>query len=90
MVNSFVKTTAGYPIQVCVNLRQQFFNSKRLGNIVVTPGGECLFCHRSDVGPTWAVNPHGQTMRFNDGESDAINALDVKTFAENWLKGVFH
>lgn len=26
-------------------------------------GDECLFCHRNDIGPSWARDPHAQTIR---------------------------
>lgn len=40
-----------------------------------TSGDECLFCHRMDVGPTWAANRHGQTVRLADPQSPALVAL---------------
>ena len=40
-----------------------------------TSGDECLFCHRQDVGPTWAANRHGQTIRTADPESRGLAAL---------------
>jgi len=37
-------------------------------------GDECLFCHR-DVGPGWATNRHGQTIRTIDPRSPHLAAL---------------
>jgi hypothetical protein len=48
-------------------------------------GDECLFCHRSDVGPTWTKNRHQTTMREAEASSAALAALKAsaedKTFA---------
>jgi hypothetical protein len=38
-------------------------------------GGECLFCHRSDIGPAYATNRHHLTMREAEANSPAIVAL---------------
>lgn len=40
-------------------------------------GDECLFCHRLDVGPGWASNRHGRTVREASGLPDAVRALAV-------------
>lgn len=37
-------------------------------------GDECLFCHR-DVGPSWPINRHGQTIREAEASLPAISAL---------------
>lgn len=37
--------------------------------------GECLFCHRYEVGDDWQTNRHGQTIRDADPEADAMQAL---------------
>ena len=45
-------------------------------------GGECLFCHRNDVGRTWSQNDrHSQTIRDQAVDSPPIEALakDPKT-----------
>src|SRR5262245_38822845 len=49
----------------------------RVGQAVpaFTSGDECLFCHRMDVGPGWAKNRHGQTVRIADGEFESLKAL---------------
>src|SRR5436309_1809319 len=38
-------------------------------------GDECLFCHRSDVGPAWTKNRHHNTIRQADAESAPLLAL---------------
>jgi len=38
-------------------------------------GDECLFCHRTDVGPGWAENRHQQTLRPAADENAALAAL---------------
>ena len=38
-------------------------------------GDECLFCHREDVGQTWALNRHHRTIRQADPDSPALVAL---------------
>jgi hypothetical protein len=49
-------------------------------------GGECLFCHRSTVGPTWDKNPHNQTIREADPADPALAAMKAAgglgTFAD--------
>ena len=35
-------------------------------------GEECLFCHRSDVGPTWQENAHQQSVRAVDPDSEPV------------------
>jgi len=38
-------------------------------------GGECLFCHRDDVGHTWAKNTHNRTIRDADPNSPEMAPL---------------
>lgn len=38
-------------------------------------GDECLFCHRKDVGPTWAKNRHQLTLREIEPEALSLAAL---------------
>jgi len=39
-------------------------------------GGECLFCHRNDVGPSWSQSDrHSQTIRDKAVDSPPIEAL---------------
>src|SRR5205823_2966045 len=38
-------------------------------------GDECLFCHRSDIGPTWPRNRHQRTTRDVEAASPALAAL---------------
>lgn len=38
-------------------------------------GGECLFCHRNEVGGTWQTNRHNLTIRAPEADSPAVNAL---------------
>lgn len=49
-------------------------------------GDECLFCHRTDVGPTWRNNRHQLTIRELDRDHPALTALkqspESKQFAE--------
>jgi predicted CXXCH cytochrome family protein len=49
-------------------------------------GDECLFCHRSDVGPSWLKNAHQRTIREVEPDSPAIAALkasaELKPLAE--------
>jgi hypothetical protein len=38
-------------------------------------GGECLFCHRNDVGPTWSKNRHHLTIREVEPDSSSLAIL---------------
>jgi hypothetical protein len=38
-------------------------------------GDECLFCHRSDVGPNWPRNQHNRTLREPERGSPALADL---------------
>jgi predicted CXXCH cytochrome family protein len=40
-----------------------------------TSGDECLFCHRTDVGPTWAGNRHNRTVRAVEENEPGLAAL---------------
>jgi predicted CXXCH cytochrome family protein len=48
-------------------------------------GEECLFCHRSDVGPSWPKNRHQRTVREPEPDAPALAALkaspELKSFA---------
>jgi predicted CXXCH cytochrome family protein len=50
-------------------------------------GEECLFCHRSDVGPSWSKNRHQRTVREPEADEPALTALkaspDLKSFAQD-------
>jgi hypothetical protein len=37
--------------------------------------GECLFCHRNDIGPSWTKNKHSQTIRDAFKDHPAVQAL---------------
>jgi hypothetical protein len=37
--------------------------------------GECLFCHRNEVGGTWQTNKHNRTVREPEAEEPAMTAL---------------
>jgi hypothetical protein len=37
--------------------------------------GECLFCHRNDIGPTWEKNPHSQSIKDARPDMPAMRAL---------------
>jgi len=39
-------------------------------------GDECLFCHRNDVGPTWASNRHGRTIRTADRDAAPLRLME--------------
>jgi predicted CXXCH cytochrome family protein len=41
-------------------------------------GGECLFCHRNDVGGTWQKNRHNLTIREPGAGEPALEALRQK------------
>ncbi|MBI3838973.1 MAG: hypothetical protein HY288_13710 [Planctomycetia bacterium] len=43
--------------------------------------GECLFCHRNEVGGTWQTNKHNRTIRDAEAGEPAVQALraDPKT-----------
>lgn len=43
--------------------------------------GECLFCHRNEVGGAWPTNKHNRTIRDADPSEPAMQALssDAKT-----------
>ena len=40
-----------------------------------TEGGECLFCHRHQVGTTWDTNKHNRTIRDAEPTEPAMAAL---------------
>jgi hypothetical protein len=37
--------------------------------------GECLFCHRNEVGTTWGANKHNRTIREAEADNPALAAL---------------
>ncbi|HEY4311899.1 MAG TPA: cytochrome c3 family protein [Pirellulales bacterium] len=37
--------------------------------------GECLFCHRNEVGTTWGTNKHNRTIREPEADNLALAAL---------------
>jgi hypothetical protein len=37
--------------------------------------GECLFCHRDQVGATWQINKHNRTIREPEANEPAMDAL---------------
>ena len=39
-------------------------------------GDECLFCHRGNVGPSWASNRHNRTMQSLEAGSPLLTALE--------------
>lgn len=41
-------------------------------------GGECLFCHRNDVGQSWATDQHNLTIRGVEENQPAMEALQSK------------
>jgi predicted CXXCH cytochrome family protein len=47
--------------------------------------GDCLFCHRNDVGPSWSKNRHETTVREAEAGSPVLAALkdspELKSFA---------
>jgi hypothetical protein len=49
-------------------------------------GDECLFCHRSDIGPAWSKNRHQLTIHELEPNSTALVALkklpDLAAFAD--------
>jgi hypothetical protein len=45
-------------------------------------GDECLFCHRTDVGPLWAANRHNRTLRRADPDAPALAALQKDEAAQ--------
>src|SRR5688500_7110208 len=38
-------------------------------------GDECLFCHRTDIGPGWQKNAHGTTVRQREDAPELQNIL---------------
>jgi len=56
-------------------------------------GGECLFCHRTDVGSKWAKNAHNRTIRDAEPDSREMKALvddpQTRGFADeiDWVMG---
>ena len=38
-------------------------------------GGECLFCHRKEIGEQWPINRHQLTIRPADAKSPAFKAM---------------
>jgi hypothetical protein len=38
-------------------------------------GDECLFCHRTDIGPNWSKNRHGRTVRDAEPDAPALAGL---------------
>lgn len=51
-------------------------------------GDECLFCHRSDIGPTWDTNRHGRTVRFAAPGQGAMSALEEVAALEEFASEV--
>jgi hypothetical protein len=51
-----------------------------------TESGECLFCHRAEVGRSWQTNKHNRTLRRVEADEPALAALRenpaTKTFAD--------
>jgi len=41
-------------------------------------GGECLFCHRNDVGASWGTDPHNHTIHEANEDHPAMRALRSK------------
>lgn len=39
-------------------------------------GDECLFCHRNDIGPTWAKNTHGIAVRQREDAPELASILE--------------
>ncbi|HLN33179.1 MAG TPA: hypothetical protein VK395_35945 [Gemmataceae bacterium] len=50
-------------------------------------GDECLFCHRTDIGPFWSKNRHQRTIREPEPDSAALAALkkpaELKSLADD-------
>jgi predicted CXXCH cytochrome family protein len=44
-------------------------------------GDECLFCHRNDIGPSWATNVHGVTVRAREDAPELEEALKQPALA---------
>jgi hypothetical protein len=44
--------------------------------------GECLFCHRLQVGTTWAANKHNRTIRETEADEPAMLALRADAAAK--------
>src|SRR5262249_42869162 len=42
---------------------------------VYMESGECLFCHRTQVGKTWGPNKHNRTIREPEADEPALAAL---------------
>jgi hypothetical protein len=40
-----------------------------------TEGGECLFCHRNQVGGAWQTDKHNRTIRDAEASEPAVHAL---------------
>jgi hypothetical protein len=38
-------------------------------------GGECLFCHRNDIGPGWATNRHNANLRPLEADAPVLAVL---------------
>jgi len=41
-------------------------------------GDECLFCHRNDIGPSWAKNPHQRTMRRREDAPELVALIKTQ------------
>jgi hypothetical protein len=50
-----------------------------------TTGDECLFCHRTDIGPTWSKNRHELSVREPDPAALAVlnKSAELKPFADD-------
>ena len=58
--------------------------------------GECLFCHRDQVGNTWHANKHNRTVRTPEADEPALAALRADPAARSladsvqWIIGDTH
>ncbi|MBI2824067.1 MAG: hypothetical protein HYX69_05160 [Planctomycetia bacterium] len=50
--------------------------------------GECLFCHRTQVGATWGPNKHNRTIRDAEPEEPALAALRADAGAKKFADEV--
>ncbi len=80
------RITAGAPEQK--QLDPAAWGSDHVDDLVpmYTEGGECLFCHRHQVGVTWDTNKHNRTIRDAEPTEPAVESLraddNTKAIAE--------
>jgi hypothetical protein len=73
----FPTTVAGAPPAASKTLDPAAWGTDHVGQPIppYMESGECLFCHRAEIGTTWGPNKHNRTMRDADPKEPATEAL---------------